>query len=53
VRRSGPPASLNLNDTTTLTTYGRNFMGSDGLPNTNDDWLVPQKIDITSYHIIE
>jgi len=53
VRRSGPPASLNLNDTPTLTTYGRNFMGADGLPNTNDDWLVPQKIDITNYHIIE
>jgi hypothetical protein len=53
VRRGGSPTSLNLNDTTTLTTYGRNFMGADGLPNTNDDWLVPQKIDITSYHIIE
>lgn len=47
------PAPLNLNDTTVLTNKGRNFMGADGLPNTNDDWLVPQKIDITSYQIIE
>jgi hypothetical protein len=47
------PAPLNLNHGTALTNKGRNFMGADGLPNTNDDWLVPQKIDITSYQIIE
>jgi hypothetical protein len=47
------PAPLNLNHATALSNKGRNFMGADGLPNTNDDWLVPQKIDITSYQIIE
>jgi hypothetical protein len=47
------PAPLNLNHGGALTSKGRNFLGADGLPNTNDDWLVPQKIDITSYQIIE
>ena len=47
------PAPLNLNHTGALTSKGRNFMGADGLQNTNDDWLVPQKIDITSYQVIE
>jgi hypothetical protein len=47
------PTPLNLNHSAALTNKGRNFMGADGLPNTNDDWLVPQKIDITSDQIIE
>jgi hypothetical protein len=47
------PAPINLNHGGALTSKGRNFMGADGLPNTSDDWLVPQKIDIISYQIIE
>jgi len=47
------PTPLNLNHGGALTSKGRNFLGADGLPNTSDDWLVPQKIDITSYQIIE
>ena len=46
------PAPLNLNDTGTLTSKGRNFLGADGMPNTADDWLVPQKIDITGFRTI-
>jgi len=45
-------ASLNLNHTATTTSKGRNFMGADGMPNTGDDWLVPQKIEISSFRTL-
>jgi len=43
---------LDLNIGTTLASKGRSFMGADTRPNTADDWLVPQKIEISSYRNI-
>jgi len=40
---------IDLNDPATLTLKGRSFLGADGRPNTSDDWLVPQKLEISSY----
>jgi len=45
-------ASLNLNHTATITSKGSNFLGADGMPNTGDDWLVPQKIEISSFRTL-
>jgi hypothetical protein len=45
-------ASLNLNHSATITSKGSNFLGADGMPNTGDDWLVPQKIEISSFRTL-
>jgi len=45
-------ASLNLNHSATITSKGLNFLGADGMPNTGDDWLVPQKIEISSFRTL-
>jgi hypothetical protein len=47
------PSALNLNDTATITSKGRNFLGADGIPNTGDDWLVPQKIEVSSFRNLQ
>jgi hypothetical protein len=44
---------IDLNNTATLTSKGRSFLGADGRPNTSDDWLVPQKIDISTYKTLQ
>ena len=36
-----------------LGTGGRSWLGGDRLPNTSDDWMVPQKIEISSSKKIE
>jgi len=43
---------IDLNNSATLAAKGRSFLGADGRPNSNDDWLVPQKIEISSYRNI-
>jgi hypothetical protein len=40
---------IDLNDPPTITLKGRSFLGADGRPNTSDDWLVPQQLEISSY----
>ena len=44
---------IDLNDPAILTLKGRSFLGADGRPNTSDDWLVPQKIEISSYRSLQ
>jgi hypothetical protein len=44
---------IDLNNTATLNSKGRSFLGADGDPNTSDDWLVPQKIDISTYKTLQ
>lgn len=46
---SGGAAAAKLN---VYTTTERSALGTDMLPNTADDWIVPQKIEITSYQIL-
>jgi hypothetical protein len=43
------PTGLNLNNTATTTSKGWNFLGADGIPNTSDDWLAPQKIEVSRF----